>query len=343
MLRHRPDLRVTWITGSRATWQRMRDQGLPVAMRWSPAGLIAAARARVYAFGHDPDDVSPVLSPGALLLNLWHGVGLKALHAGRKEARGARAWLQSFVYRPYDTVVTTSDMMQRHFTEQFRLSPDRCPQLGYPRLDCSSDPVLAETARAPDRAGDFALRPDGFDEAYIYLPTFRDTGRPFLAEALPDPARLSAVLAGRNAILWVKPHGRTIETFPTGFANIRRWPDAVDFNTYLGDLTGLITDYSSVLYDYLFVRDSGAILYTFDLADYLARDRALLYPFADNVAGLQVDSFAALCDALAGGSALAPTPGRDAIVARFWGGSARPASPAVVAYVEARLGTDRRV
>ena len=348
MALHRPDIHVTWITGSRRTRRLLRAYGYRVRRRWSPGGIAAALRAKVFVFSHHVGNVNVQLSGGALLVNLWHGVGLKTIHLGHPtgqavtalklaSSRLGMARVREYVTPP-DILVTTSEMMRAHFAGQFGLPPDRCPELGYPRLDCARDPALAAAAEALDRAGGFAMNPDGFAEVYIYMPTYRDSRRPFFERALPDLDRLSATLAERNALLYIKPHLHTALALPPGSANIQAWPRDIDVNTYLGRFTGLITDYSSVLYDYLFLKDVGAILYTFDFDEYVAGDRALNYPFEENVAGVQVATFDGLCEVLRDGVALDPSRmrGAERIRERFWGGSPPVASAAIVNYVERR-------
>lgn len=342
---HRPDIRATWITGSRGVQQLLTANGYRARMRWSPGGMLDALRAKVFVFTHHVADVNLRMSRNAFRLNLWHGVGLKALYAGRAvrrrrieiESRTLLGRLRRWDWQPIH-LITTSDMMQEHFASQFRRPNEICPQIGYPRLDMKFDEALAEASEALDRRLGFAF-PRAFAEVYIYMPTFRDSDRPFLVTALPDLERLSAILSDRNAVLYIKPHLRTNEPFPADWGNIRRWPDLIDFHTYLKDFAGLITDYSSVLYDYLFVRDTGAILYTFDLEEYMAEDRELAFPFEENVAGLRVSTFDELCDTLAAGSALDPARFSDVPIIRdrFWGGSHAPASPAIVDYVQQRL------
>lgn len=331
---HRPDIGVTWITGSRETRRALIQNGFTAYMRWSWRGIGAALTAKVFVFAHDASDVNASLSRGAMRLNLWHGVGLKALQVGR--ATGWGGWLRRALSIPHDRVVTTSDMMQVHFATQFGLPLEQCPQLGYPRLDCGFDSDLASAAVTMDRGQGFQMNHDLFAETYIYLPTYRDTKRPFLDEALPDLERLNTILAARNSLLYIKPHPRTADVLLGSFPNIRLWPGKIDIYAYLTEFTGLITDYSSVLYDYLFVKSGGVILYTFDFEDYIARDRELLYSYDDNIAGLRVSTFDALCEALARGSALDPVFAEAAAVVRerFWGGSFTPAAPAVVDYVQ---------
>lgn len=350
---HRPDLSVTWITGSEKTFQMLQRGGYPVAMRWSARGILAALRAAVFISGHGVQHVNLQLSRGALYVNLWHGVGLKATQFGdeqgsvsraHREARGSlfkRAALLDYLVQP-DILVTTSDKMQEHFASQFRMPTNRLPQLGYPRNDPAVDERLRAAAEAIDARSGFAF-PQTFAEIHIYMPTFRDSGRPFMEAALPRIAELNTILRERNALLYIKPHPRTEVSIVTDSSNIRFWPDEIDFYTYLDRFDGLITDYSSVLYDFLLVKDTGAVLYTFDLDEYLASDRTLLYPFDENVAGLRVNDFDELRRVLGSGEAVGGTYARQLALVRerFWGGSCVPASPAVVAHVEAILRSGR--
>jgi CDP-glycerol glycerophosphotransferase (TagB/SpsB family) len=350
----RGDVDAIWVTGNWRVWRRLRQLGWPVALRWSPRGMYACATAGAAFFAHRTKDVNAALLNGAFLVNLWHGVGLKAIQLGwekgrtsvaRREAVSpyARARHRTYLIDP-DVVATTSDFMQEHFVGQFGLDASRCPQLGYPRLDCAFNPRLAAMAARADVPTDFALRPPGTFEAFMYMPTSRDSNRALLPVALPDPARLNAALAARQAVLYVKLHPRTKERVPAEFDRIRPWPAGVDFQTRLHDFDALITDYSSVLYDYLAVRSSGAVLYTYDLDEYLRTDRTLLYPFVENTAGLRVGSFDALCEAIERGSATALVDEADLLRVRrlFWGGEVGEASPRLFDYVTARLAASTR-
>jgi len=335
---YHPEIHISWLTRKESTRQLLRANGYRAYRFWTVAGSLAALRAKVFVSGHCLAAVHKRMSKGAFFVNLWHGVGLKA--AGYSYQGAGRGRFESANRAPPpDVFVSTSDFTQQHFTSQYRLPDETCPQLGYPRLDCAFDPTLAALCRAIDQTIGFQFNPGGFAETYIYLPTFRDSNRPFLEEALPDLAQLSEALAARNALLYIKPHPNTDTADLSSFDNVRAWPREVDFNTYLGDFTGLITDYSSVLYDYILVRDEGAILYVFDIDEYMSKDRSLSYPFEENVAGLRVRTFQGLCEALRNGTALGDGQRAEILQIRekFWGGSARPASPAVFGHVEQRL------
>ncbi len=348
---HRPDVSAVWLTDNRQTRDLIRRAGFTAFARWSLGGIISALRAKVFAYCHGVEDTNLHLASGAFLLNLWHGVGLKATMFG--DAKGVvgqaqkygRNWLSRQFFLEYltppDAVVTTSPFMQAHFADQFRLPPDRCPQLGYSRLDVGLDGALKQCSRGIDEAGGFSFNPGAFSEVYIYMPTFRDTGRPFVGQALPDLEQLSAALRARNALLYVKLHRRTRDENIAAYDNIEHWPDGVDFYTYLDEFAVMITDYSSILYDYIFLNDCGVILYTFDRQDYLHNDRHLLYPFDENTAGVRVESFDGLVEVLRSGAALHEADRTAEVRRKFWGDERTVASPRIVAYVDAAL-EDRR-
>jgi CDP-glycerol glycerophosphotransferase (TagB/SpsB family) len=349
---YRPDVRATWLTDDRQTRNLIRRAGFAAHTRWSLGGVAAALRAKVFVYCHGVEDTNVHLASGAFLLNLWHGVGLKATMYGdaaglvsRVQAYGRNWFTRQFFLEyltPPDVVVSTSPFMQAHFAGQFRLPADRCPQLGYSRLDVCLDGPLRRSAQRIDEAEGFVFNSRAYSEVYIYMPTFRDTGRPFVSQALPDLQRLSEALRARNALLYVKLHRRTRGEEISAYDNIELWPEDVDFYTYLDRFSALITDYSSILYDYLFVRTQGAILYTFDYDQYLKSDRTLLYPFDENTAGVRVGNFDRLVEVLASGAMLGEADRALEVRSKFWGAERAPASPRILAYVEGALAAHRR-
>ena len=345
-----PDIQSVWITSSYATFQQLRSNGLPVRLRWSFSGIFELLRAGVFVYGNGVSDVSFSASKGAFLLNLWHGVGVKALaHHDRgpeveKEAlrqRRTASWWKRMLYPGAgiyaDMFVTTSDFTQQHFINQFSRSVQDSPQLGYPRLDCAFDESLNRLARQHDRRLNFQFKTEDINEVYLYMPTYRDSGREFLSNAIPDPDRLSNILASRKAILYVKLHPRTHGQVPTT-SNILTWPEQIDFQPYLSDISSLITDYSSVLYDYIMVAKEPPLLYTFDWEKY-QRERTLSEDFESNTAGLRINSFDELCKVIQDGNAATSLPTQIALIReKFWAGSYRPASPEIIRHVADRIG-----
>ena len=168
LISHRPDIDALWITDRRDVLAELKAHGLPVCLRGTAAAAHAALNAAVYVYCHGPEDVSVVLGGGAFLVNLWHGIGLKATHFGdprsnasiysNPEIGWARRTLGLGSRLDPDLLITTSAFTQAHFAEQFRLPPERCPPCGYPRLDCGRDQQLATLVECLDGAKVAALR-----------------------------------------------------------------------------------------------------------------------------------------------------------------------------------------
>jgi CDP-glycerol glycerophosphotransferase (TagB/SpsB family) len=345
---NRPDLKVGWISHNGALVARLRALGLPAYRRWSLSGIWHTVRSAALFFDHSPSDVNVMLSKGSVLVNLWHGVGIKPIqfndpkcvvstHAKHRKNAVTRAIFIDYVLDP-DVVVSTSEFTSRHFSDQFRISEERCPSLGYARLDCASDPQLKDFAISLESTPFAVTRWDEFAEHYIYLPTFRDTGRSFLQDALPDLATLSNSLRSRNAVLYIKLHPKSADQIGEEYDNIRAWPVGIDYYPVLSDFEICISDYSSVIFDYVAVTNAGAVTYTFDYDDYVEEDRSLLYTFDDCVPGPWIHTFEDLCRLLRDGTAVGRSSEQHERVKQlFWGGSCQPASPAVIAFVEQQV------
>lgn len=341
---HRPDIQAVWVTPDRKIVEMLTALGLPACRKGSAQATWLSLRSGAYFFCHSPDDVSLPLSGGALLVNLWHGVGLKSLKLGNPNSPALLyggsgvGWLTRIRRLAprikQDVLVTTSQFMQRHFSSQFGLPPEQCPILGYPRVDGAYDPDVAKILRQIPGSDPRALWPPSVAEVYAYVPTFRDSRRDFLADAIPDVKRLEAVLEKRNAVLYVKLHRHTGGFAWPASGRVRAWPEGVDLDTSLPALTGLITDYSSVHYDYIFHTDRGSVLYMFDELEYSATDRLLIYPIAENTAGWRAGNFDQLVQLIESGEALKPHPDVPRIREKFWGSPAAPASKRIVEHVE---------
>ena len=254
MSQHRPDVRCVWLTGSPDTRQLLRDHGLRCELRWSRAGIAAAARARSHVVANDASDTSLAFSGGARVLNLWHGVGIKNILRGARVGQNAglyrKLWRPDvFVrsahrFRRPAMVLSTSPTMSEHFARSFDVPVDRCPQLGYPRID----PLVDEQFRALCLTfGDYGAlrRQTAGRTVYLYAPTLRDDDSGMFAEAVPDLAALSEALRPTNGLLLLKLHPFTagsVSAEVAAYDNIAVWPAGLDLYPVLDEVNCLVTD-----------------------------------------------------------------------------------------------------
>lgn len=356
---HRPQVRAVWLTGSAQTRRLLREHGYRCEMRWSPAGMATAARALYHVVANDGSDTCLPFTGGARVVNLWHGVGIKNILRGARV--GANARLYRRLWRPDvhlrsmhrfrrpALVLATSPTMAEHFARCFDIPLERCPQLGYPRLD----PVVDEGSRALALPfGDYAAlrRRCAGRTVYLYAPTLRDDDADAFTEAVPDLAALSEALRPTDGLLLLKLHPFTSARVGEEVAatdNIAVWPADLDLYPVLDEVDCLVTDYSSLLYDHIAVSGSGVVLYAYDYERYVAQDRDLAFPFEESTTGQRAATFEQLLAVLRSGAALAPLPEERlaALRERFWGepGPVRePASPAVADFVLGWEGPRRR-
>ena len=319
---YREDVSVVWIAEDKSTQTLLLQNDLKCLRRRSLQGMIAALRSSKYFYCHTLADISIPLSGGAFLCNLWHGVGIKSLNIREYEVKYGSNPLKRTAFYEYikkpDLIATTSDFTQAHFSQEFNIPLERCPQLGYPRLDTLTDTVLLEKAIRIDLSQGFEFNRWGFKEVYIYMPTWRDTKRAFLTDALPDLDALAKSLQSRGAILYVKLHPWTADEWPGDLDNIKLWPNSIEVYSYINHINALITDYSSILYDFLLAKSSGIVLYMFDYKRYTVEDRVLIYPFGENTAGHRVYTFDDLRRVIEDGTVTDFCPEAAHIRQKFW-------------------------
>jgi CDP-glycerol glycerophosphotransferase (TagB/SpsB family) len=337
MSKHRSPITPVWITSSRALAQQLQARGLNGLYRWSIEGMRAAARAGLFFVNDNSGDINFGFSGGARVFNLWHGVGLKNVLFGATVGYGAKLLANSRnpigrlrnmrrFERPEWVLSTSREMAEKFFKRCFDVPLSRAPALGYPRLDPALDEPLKELGRSFDDYTVFDCK-NGATKSIIYVPTYRDHEPDLFGSALPDLAMLSSALEAQNAQLLLKIHpkmklnGRGLEELPH---NIRVVPTHLDIYPMLHSVDALITDYSSLFFDYIYAKSEGIVLYTYDHDQYIARERDLAWDYDEATVGVRASSFSSLCDVIRDGRVFQPLDQTKLSLLRnrFWGGPA---------------------
>src|SRR4051794_22414920 len=322
-------MRCVWISGSKDTVARVRAAGYEAAHRWSPRGIVLAIRASWYVDSWWAADINRWLGDGATHLNLWHGVGVKPIRRGRvngttgsgSETYSAPegSWTARALAderRPPDWLLTTSPMITPVFAKSFGISTDRCIEFGYPRND-----HLVE-GRQPHKL----LVDDGLYEALQrrrpvvgYFPTFRD-GSASMPGGVPLINEMSDIVKAQGGTFVFKAHhlvlsltdgsGATVDDDAESATVVL--PKDADLNAYLGECDVLITDYSSVTSDYLFLR-RPVILFVPDFDEY-AEGRGFMFDPRKMMPGTITRTKAELYDVLKDVSRLTVSPNNEEIL-----------------------------
>lgn len=225
---------------------------------------------------------------GQKLVQLWHGAGafkkfgysrintadnLKRVHSG---------------YRKYTNVTVTSENIRPCYSEAFDIPLDRIKATGIPRTDLFFDPVkvLQATGKVYSAFPELKRK-----KVVLIAPTYRGDK---VEDATYDFDRLN--LAGlRDGLgekyqIMVRWHPALTENIKNGTVKFQLPEGIVDASEY-EDVSGLllttdvlITDYSSIIFEYLLL-NRPIVYFPYDLESYM-ENRGLYYDFSDYVYGV---------------------------------------------------------
>lgn len=288
-----------WLSYKSGTIREIRKYGLKAYSIFSLKGLYYALRGGYYFFNAYTSDICYFTSGRARCVNLWHGVGLKKIEfcvdRGPLYDRYVRKTLKERFYYPQvykrpDYFISSTDFQTVKFAQAFRIREDQCLNLGYPRNDIL---LATESERqcfierfASAKTKELIPQFKTYRRVFLYMPTWRESQRNLFADHM-NPEQLNELLATGNQLLVLKPHANTIVENRERFAqypHILLLDNSIDVYPLLPYTHVLITDYSSILYDYLLLEGKGVILYLYDYEEYV-KDRDFNYPFLENVAG----------------------------------------------------------
>ena len=327
-----PDIDCAWLSVNRTTVRSIKEKGLKAYHVLSPAGIWFALRAKCWFFNAYSSDIMFCLSGGAKLVNLWHGLPLKRIEfdieSGILADRFVKKTLKERYFHPEvfkrpDYVVSSTELFSEVFARSFRIPLERCLNMGLARNEILTWPE--EKRRAfidryePTETLDLIGQMGSFDRVFVYMPTWRDSQNDFVTAGF-DFKSMEEVLSENNALLLIKPHANTFidPVILNGLAHIKLLPSTLDIYPVLPYTDVLITDYSSVMYDYILMEKKDVILYLFDKEEYV-NERPFIWSFEDMTYGHRAGSFETLLE-LVGNAGLCPDEAKKAVlVKKCWG------------------------
>ena len=269
----RSHLRAVWLSRNDRVIEELQARGYEAYHADSVRGIALNLRAGVAFVSHGLADVNKWCCGGATTVSLWHGVGLKKVgwDYGFKTDRPS-VWLRRYlVWRLFtqpDWVVVTSEAMVEPFASAFLKPPERMLVTGYPRNDALTG-ALSTTEFETDDIYERCERLYENSTVLVYTPTYREETDQYVRDHL-DLAALDRRLAELDAYLVVKLHPwEAMDVGPDEFARIVPMSSELDVYPLLRYTDALITDYSSIYFDYLLL-DRPIVFYPFDLAEYRA-------------------------------------------------------------------------
>lgn len=198
-------------------------------------------------------------------INLWHGVGFKAHQKGFGTFYG-------------DYTIATSPIYQDVQGEALNIKKENVWVTGLPKED-----VLFSQGCALEKLG---IDKNHFHKIFIWMPTYRASNSKFGSDgndksfnihnfSYEEINKLNDILISSNSLMIVKPHPYDLADFSIcfGFSNIKLIDNEclrkhnVQLNELLTETDCLLSDYSSVVVDYLLL-DKPIALVMSDIEEY---------------------------------------------------------------------------
>jgi CDP-glycerol glycerophosphotransferase (TagB/SpsB family) len=290
--------RPVWISRSEETVRELRAHGYEAHRADSLRGRWTLLRAGTVFVTGTMTDLPLWPTGGTRLIQLWHGVTLKRIAADAPRfaefsAFDRLSWL--YTYRQFDAITLTAARFGEYFRSAFRTDAD-LPVTGYPRNDALVREVPGEHVCQDVEAHEtVAALADDADRLFAYLPTYRE-GDADPAEHL-DFEALDAFLAERDAAMLVKFHPFNEPAVDAErFDRLQFLPPEFDVYPALRHVDALVTDYSSVYFDFLLL-DRPVAFYAYDREEY-ADDSGFHLDYDEVTPGPVAGTFDGLLDAL---------------------------------------------
>lgn len=326
----REDYHSVWI-GEQNDVERVKSLGLEAYTTWSLKGLYFCLLGKVYVYNSYPANVNLYTMGGAKLVNLWHGVALKCIDRQIKDGPTAKYYQSKGIineirylnFRKHaDVILSTSPLMTENFSEAFDVPNSKIVEGIYPRcylFSMSKEEIISYVKNNEDsKMMDFIRKTDAFAYTYIYMPTWRDTGDDFIHNCGFDFDVLNETMKKNNRFFILKIHPDSKFKFEDNYSNIMILDKDIDIYPILPFTDCLITDFSSIYFDYLLLEQKQIILFLPDFDDYINKNRTLKYPYDDVMKGIKAFNFSQLMEFLHKDNPVFDIPGKKEVKERFW-------------------------
>lgn len=289
--------RAVWLYSERSVGEELKREGVRAVRYGSLLGFLLLPLCRLLVVDNRDWPWNYPLLPLFPLrrVQLWHGVGMKKIEkmllpAGLKERLSLpcrEEW--NLRYPHYDLLVTTSPFYAREvFAPAFAEEAEEILTTGYPLNDLFHREPYPEEWLFTDQevVGPVKehLRRGG--QVAVYAPTFRDLERRLALERILDPLRLDRFLQERGILLVLKGHSFSLveKASSRRFSHILTADNGRDIYPILRLSQLLITDYSSILSDYLHT-GRPILFFPFDLLLYQGVQRELQFDYGSMAPG----------------------------------------------------------
>jgi len=292
---HNTNEKVYWVSNSTSEIKALKEMGLPVVKFNSLKGIYLTLRAK-YSFHHyGPNQIMPLLQLGSVQLDFWHGTPLKKIRydvVPKIEVK--RKALTEFLDKgAIEYVSSTSKYLSENILMRaFDKRPEEMLDFGYPRMDImglSKEEIIRFCEKYSKELLEYIDVAQRHKKVFLYMPTWRDDDPEYFKKASIDFKKMNDKLKEIDGVLFLKLHPLTKDVEVDNYANILQLKNDVDIYPFLTFTDCLITDYSSIYFDYLPL-NKEIIFIPYDYDNYV-KNRELYFEYDDVTPGKKYKSF----------------------------------------------------
>lgn len=333
--RSHPEIQSAWISYNKKTVERLRAMKLTAYYLFTFKGFFHALTSKYWVYNAYTSDILFCLSGRATTVNLWHGVPIKSIEFDITEGPLADMYVKKTLYYRYfypqvykrpNYIFAPSEFYREYFSKAFRIDKKQCVLSGCSRnniLTCNEEEREQFIEQFESKQTKLLLKTiEKYDKVFIYMPTWRDSQKDFFTTNF-DLQRLDAAMAEINGLFLVKPHANTvIDTHLfVQCTHIQIIEPTSDVYPILPYTDVLVTDYSSIMYDYMLMKDKDIILYLYDYEEYTS-ERSFIFSFEENTIGARAFTFEDLCMYMKEAKQHFSCEDRNRIISKLWSNNA---------------------
>ena len=298
--KNEPDIRPVWLTRNQFAFDLINTKGYEVYLTYSLKGFLLSMRAEKVFITVGIKDVNRYAINRKDVIMMWHGnTPIKKIVFDDTITRHNQSFLEKMLFSFFPFLGTTrlngfaisgSEEASKIFQSAFRAQEKQILLTGYHRNDTFFD---------LDQNATLLVALDSLRKAntttVIYMPTHRKEGKGKISQLLDiDLNMLNQSLKSINAKLFIKLHYFHLKNL--NFNNVSNiyfiTDDDIDQDIYtvLAKFDMMITDYSSVHFDFLLTK-KPIIFAPFDKEKYLMDDREFYFDYDEVAPGPQAGNW----------------------------------------------------
>ena len=297
ILKNETNLKPYWITKDKKLYKKLLSENKPVVMTYSLKEWWISLHASAAFTCTDQSNINRYALNGAKHVFLFHGMPLKQIRGNKEdsiyninEKRLSIKSIQLIIIKyliPYDyfksivcATISSGDFFMPFLEQAFFLSIEKVWTTGLPRTDYYFD-------NKTDGTIDNIRKKYTDSRIVLYMPTIRDTRwskgisyNPFEEKSF-DSQAFSEFLNNENIVFLYKAHINDISvnfSFLSDRFILIKEDDYEELYVLISNIDILITDYSSVYFDFLCL-NKPAILAPFDYEDYVRTSRKMNFDY----------------------------------------------------------------